>query len=80
MPQLVKKIEGGVDSGISSNTYFVKEVTGFVQQEDYINVSSFVAYLQNFSQCELTNGLLKPQLFGLNNSFNKQVRTLNISY
>jgi hypothetical protein len=80
MPQLLKKIEGSVDSGISSNTYFVKEVSGLIQQEDYIDVSSFVAYLQNFSQCEFTSGLSKPQLFGLSNSFNKQVQTLNISY
>lgn len=80
MPQLVKKIEGSVELGISSNTYFVKEVSGLIQQEDYINVPSFVAYLQNLSQCEFTSGLTKPQLFGLSNSFSKQVQTLNINY
>lgn len=80
MPQLVKQISGSIDLGISSNTYFVKELTGLIQQEDYINVSSFVAYLQNFSQCEFTSGLFKPSPFGLINRFNKPVRTLNINY
>lgn len=80
MPQLVKQIEGSVDSGLSSNTFLVKEVTGAIQQEDYINVTSFIAYLQNFTHCEYTSGLSIPSPFGLNNSFQKQVQTLNISY
>lgn len=80
MPQLLKQIQGNVDSGISSNTKFINEVTGIIQEEDYINVISFVAYLQNFTQCEVTSGLIKPQLFGLENKFYKKIENLNISY
>ncbi len=80
MPQLIKRIEGSVDSGTYSNTYFVKELTGYIQQEDYIIVPSFVAYLQDFSRCEFSSGLTLPQLFGLSNRFNKQIQNLNIDY
>ena len=80
MPQLVKKIEGNIYDVISDDVILLKSVTGELQQEDYINMNGFIAYLQNLTRTEFTSRLPVPNAFGLKNRYNIPVITLNISY
>lgn len=80
MPQLIKKIEAElIDLPIGSVQLFNK-LTGEVQEEDYINMNGLVAFLQNFSKIEDTQGLNTPNGFGLKNTNNITMITLEIDY
>jgi hypothetical protein len=80
MPQLIKKIEGELfDLPIGSVQLFTN-VTGEVQEEDYINMNGMVVFLQNFSKIEDTQGLTIPFGFGLKNTHNITMVTLEIDY
>lgn len=80
MPQLVKKIEGEIIDNIIGDVNFIGSVYGEIQQEDYINLNNFVAYLQNFSKVTEVKELTKPINFGLENRYNLQTNTIEISY
>lgn len=80
MPQLIKSTQGIVYDNNTSNVVYVKSIEGEIQREDYINVYGLVAYLQNLTKSEETELLVKPLSFGLKNSKNIPVRTLNINY
>jgi hypothetical protein len=80
MPQLIKKIEGELIDLPIGNVQLITSVTGQVQEEDYINMNGMVAFLQNFSKIEDTEGLLKPINFGLRNTNNITMITLEIDY
>ena len=80
MPQLIKKIEGELIDLPIGSVQLITSVTGQVQEEDYINMNSLVAFLQNFSKIEDTEGLLKPINFGLRNTNNITMITLEIDY
>lgn len=80
MPQLITNITANVlDNFIGTVTIFTP-ISAQIQQEDYINLNGFIAYLQNFSRIELTEPLEKPLVFGLKNAYNVSATTLNISY
>jgi hypothetical protein len=80
MPQLLKKVEGEILTHVIGDVRFVTSVSGQIQQEDFINLNGFVAYLQNLSRTEFTAALLKPMEFGLKNENNIETITLDISY
>jgi hypothetical protein len=80
MPQLIKKIESDLINDITNDVLLVKSVVGELQQEDYINMGGFVAFLQNFSKTEYTSDLTPPLSYGLKNKYNLQLKTLNIDY
>lgn len=80
MPQLIKSIQGNVIENIMGDVNYVIGVSGEAQQEDYINLNGFVAYLQNFSRVKTLTELQTPLEFGLKNIYNVEVSTLEISY
>jgi len=80
MPQLIKKIESDLINDITNDVLLVKSVIGEIQEEDYVNMNGFVAYLQDFSKIEKTSELTKPLSYGLKNKYNLQIKTLNIDY
>ena len=79
MPQLIKNIQGNLVDDYIGNVVYMKSIVGEVQEEDYININGFIAYLQNLTQIEFTSGLKQPLNLGLNNK-NLPIVTLNINY
>lgn len=80
MPQLIISVTSNILDNFSTSVILFNSVTAQVQQEDYINLNGFTAYLQNFSKIEFTQTLQKPLTFGLVNTYNVPMVTLNISY
>jgi len=80
MPQLIKNIKGNIYDNTTGNVVYLKGVSAELQQEDYINIYSLIAYLQNFTKIEQAFALTKPLLLGLKYSKNLTVTTLNINY
>lgn len=80
MPQLIKKIEAELTTDITNDVILVKSVVAEIQEEDYINMGGFVAFLQNFSKIEDLTTLTTPYQFGLKNKYNLKTNTLNINY
>jgi hypothetical protein len=80
MPQLVKNIQGNIVENIMGDIHYVKSISGEIQQEDYINLNGFVAFLQNFSKVMSVTKMQTPTEFGLPNTYNMEMNTLEISY
>ncbi len=80
MTQLVKNIQGNIVENIMGNIHYVKSISGEVQREDYINLNGFVAFLQNFSKVMSVTKSQTPSEFGLPNTYNLEMNTLEISY
>lgn len=78
MPQLIKKIEGQIFNETIGTTQLLQSITGQVQQEDYVDLNGFIAYLQNLSKTQDTYLLINPVNFGLK-SKNRRVE-IQISY
>lgn len=78
--QLIKNIQGEVLTNVVGDIRYISNITGEVQREDYINLNGFVGYLQNLRRAEETAALTIPQSFGLTNSYNKTMVTLEINY
>jgi hypothetical protein len=80
MPQLLKNITGNLSVEYSTEINYVKILTGEVQLEDYINLNGIICYLQNLTQTEYTEAMVKPLVYGLQNNHRLTVETLEISY
>ena len=80
MPKLIKSIVGEIIQPINGDVIYISKISGQVQEEDYINLNGFIAYLQNLSKTEYTHALIKPLNFGLTNNYNIPITTLEISY
>jgi hypothetical protein len=80
MPQLIKNIEGNIYDNFTDNIDYIKSISGEIQQEDYINFSSLIAYLQNLTQVEETYKLSDPLIYGLRNELDLPINNLNIDY
>jgi hypothetical protein len=80
MPQLIKNIQASVQPYIVNKVNYVKAVAGFIQEEDYINLYGYKAYLQNLSNTEYTQALAIPLAYGLKNPNNIPMVTLQIDY
>ena len=78
--QLLKNIQGEVYPNVIDSIRYVSSVYGEIQQEDYINLNGFTAFLQNLSRAEETAALKIPLSFGLKDNYNKTMVTLEISY
>lgn len=80
MTQLIRNIQGEVLTNVVDDIRYISNVTGEIQREGYINLNGFVGYLQNLTRAEETAALIIPQSFGLPNSYNKTMVTLEINY
>jgi hypothetical protein len=80
MPQLLKNIQGSIVENIMGDINYVIGVSGEIQREDYINLNGFVAYLQNFTRVMSLTEMQVPSEFGLKNTYNVEINTLEISY
>ena len=80
MPQLITSVVGNVYTNTTGSVMYVNSVVGTIQQEDYIDLNGFIAYLQNLSKAEDTSGLVNPDNFGLKNSKNLEVKEIKIDY
>ena len=80
MPQLLKNIKGSIVENIMGDINYVIGVSGEIQREDYINLNGFVAYLQNFTRVMSLTEMQVPSEFGLKNTYNVEINTLEISY
>jgi hypothetical protein len=80
MAQLIKNVEGEILTNILDELNYLRPIIGVVQQEDYINLNGFIAYLQNFSKTELVANLNTPIGFGLKNLHNISIVELEIDY
>ena len=80
MIAVIKNLEAEILPTYTGNLYYFSSLSGQIQFEDYINISGFIGYLQNFTQAYYVETLQKPSLFGLKNQYNLPTVTLNISY
>jgi hypothetical protein len=80
MTQFIKNIQGEVLTNVIDDIRYISNVTAEIQREDYINLNGFIGYLQNLSRVEETAALVIPQSFGLKDSYNKTMVTLEINY
>lgn len=80
MPKLINNIQGEYFDLPIGEVISFKQIIGEVQEEDYVNMNGLIAYLQNFSKIEETQALLKPINFGLKNTNNITMITLEIDY
>lgn len=80
MPKLITNIQGEFFESPIGETVLFKKITGEVQEEDYINLNGYIAYLQNLSKVQDTFLLLKPANFGLKNNFNLSIINIEIDY
>ena len=80
MPQLIKKVEASVKPYLTGNVFYVTSISGLIQEEDYINLHGYIAYLQNLKQTEYTESLTMPLAYGLKNLHNIPMITLQIDY
>jgi hypothetical protein len=80
MPKLIKNIKADILDYFTGDLYYVTELSGVVQDSDYINLNGFVAYLQNFKRVDYLVYFQKPLMFGLKNQYNQPTIILEISY
>jgi hypothetical protein len=78
--QLVKNISANILDNADGSVVLIKSLKAEVQQEDYINMNGFIAYLQDLKKTEFTEGMAMPTAFGLKNKYNIPLVTLNIDY
>lgn len=80
MPIYIQKIEGVVLDTYLSDLSFINSISADMQFEDYVDLESFIAFLQNFSKVSKIESIQKPLTFGLKRQFNEQTINLEISY
>jgi hypothetical protein len=80
MPQLIKNIQSSLKTYFIGNVYCITNIIGQIQQEDYINLRGYTAYLQNLMQTEDTQSIISPLSYGLKNLDNIDMLTLQIDY
>lgn len=80
MPQLIKNIQGIIHENVDGSLVYHKTIISEIQKKDFISLNGFIAFLQNFSQTEYTEELIKPLTLGLVNQYNLPMITLIINY
>lgn len=80
MPQLIQNIQASVKPYLTGNVFYVTSISGVIQEEDYINLRGYTAYLQNLTQTQYTQSLVMPLNYGLKNPNNVKMITLQIDY
>lgn len=77
---LIKNIQGEVLGNYIDVVPYISNVSGQIQQEDYINVYGFIGCTQNLSKSEFTSSLDILYFNGLVNQTNNTIITLEINY
>jgi len=80
MPQLIKNVKGIIHENVNGSLVYNKSITSKIQKNYFIDLDGIIAFLQNFSQTEQTEELIKPLTFGLVNQYNLPMETLIINY
>ena len=80
MLELLRNVQGEVYPNIIDSVQYVSNVYGEIQQEDYVNLNGFMAFLQNLTRAEETAALQIPLSFGLKDTHNETMVTVEISY
>lgn len=80
MPKLIQNITAEVLDSFVGEVRLIKPLSGQIQQEDYINLNGLICYLQNLTEVQFTQALIKPNNFGLKRTNNTQEYILEISY
>ena len=80
MPVYIKKVEGVFLDTYLSDVSFVSLINAEIQSDDYISLTNFVAFLQNFSKTSEIENIQKPINFGLKRQFDQETINLEISY
>ena len=80
MPILIKDIKADILQNFVSDLYFFTTIQSSVQTGPYINISGFIAFLQDNVNTKSILTLEKPITFGLKNQYNLTTTTLEISY
>lgn len=80
MLTLIKNIEGQYITETIGSVSLSNNIIGQIQQEDYVNLNGFVAYLQNLTKTEVTEALTKPLSVGPLKRYNREILTLDIDY
>jgi hypothetical protein len=78
--QLIRQVKGSVLGYITGNVTYFSSIVGVIQQEDYVNLQGYTALLQNLINTEYTHSLVMPIKYGLVNSNNIPMVTLEIDY
>lgn len=78
MPILFKNITGEIIDELTTDVNLAKSVSGEFGQEDYIGLSGFIAFLQDFTKVIESEDLTPPPTYGLRNNTN--FTTIEISY
>lgn len=78
--RLIRNIQGETHPNVVDNINYLSTISGEVQREDYVNLNGFVGFLQNLTKAEETAVLSITSSFGLANTYNKTIVTLEISY
>lgn len=79
MPRIITKIEATLLETYTSDLYYISSVSGEIQFEDYIELNTLIAYLQNFTKVDYLEKLDKPVNFGLQNQYNLPTTILEAS-
>ena len=80
MPLVIKKIEGKFLDNYVSNVPIYSVLDAKIQINDYININSYTAFLQNFSKLETLTQVTTQLSYGLKNKYNLQTTVLQLSY
>ncbi len=80
MPKLITKVEGENYDIPNGNISYLTPILGQIQEEDFVGLYGFTAYLQNLTRAEDVSTLRKPVRFGLLNKYNIAITTLEITY
>ncbi len=78
MPRLLKNIETVIFDNFETTTILVRSVEGYYGEDDYIKLSGFEAFLQDFRKASDVTDFVVPPNFGLKN--NTSFTTIEISY
>lgn len=78
MPRLLKNIDGQILDNFETTTKLLMSVEGYYGEDDYIKLSGFEAFLQDFRKAPEVIDFAVPPNFGLKN--NTSFTTIEISY
>lgn len=77
---LLKNIVGEVVTEYTGSVSLVKNVVCDIQGEDFVNIYGLTAFLQNFSKIQNTSRANTPNIYGLKNQYDVEIKDIEISY
>jgi hypothetical protein len=76
MIQLIKNIEGNFVTEIKGVVNYIGTIEAEIQQEDYVNIYGFTAFLQNLSQTPKTESFVTPNSLGYSIPIGINIKTI----